>query len=428
MLVVARSKFLSSLYQHIHQEALTFVHSESQDKRRFGINSIRDFETLKMACECKSAKWFAPNLFNLRKFGRTKLNLQLIRVFALEFDVPTTVADLAETIEDAGLPEPHYIIQSKTDGHYHVYWLITPVKAFRNVVTHVDRITLAMAKATGADQQAIGAERWFGIPRRDIYEFADPSSPYSYEDFKDWYEINAEPVTASRQRNAGVFRMDVFGHPAIQKIMKGMVVGKRDNGCFTLALTYYATGWAQEDALNELLAWNERNDSPLTPYLVNKCVRSAFSGKYSGPSRKHVERLSGMEFRLNLIRTHEGQRKNQKSVDVEYAIVQLIRSNKNTLTLSQSKIAEAVGGALRTVKAVIKKLVEEQRIIQSGGKGGGRGNISTYSLANHKETTATGSAKSVRNNGAKSFTYISPPGFPQGAASSLGYEPLSDTS
>ena len=55
-----------------------------------------------------------------------------------------------------------------------------------------------------------------------------------------------------------------------------------------------------------------------------------------------------MEFRLNLIRTHEGQRKNQKSVDVEYAIVQLIRSNKNTLTLSQSKIAEAVGGALRT--------------------------------------------------------------------------------
>ena len=80
------------------------------------------------------------------------------------------------------------------------------------------------------------------------------------------------------------------------------------------------------------------------------------------------------------------------------------------------------------VKAVIKKLVEEQRIIQSGGKGGGRGNISTYSLANHKETTATGLAKSVRNNGAKSFTYISPPGFPQGAASSLGYEPLSDTS
>ena len=55
MLVVsARRKFLSSLYQHIHQEALTFVHSESQDKRRFGINSIRDFETLKMACECKS--------------------------------------------------------------------------------------------------------------------------------------------------------------------------------------------------------------------------------------------------------------------------------------------------------------------------------------------------------------------------------------
>ena len=55
-----------------------------------------------------------------------------------------------------------------------------------------------------------------------------------------------------------------------KKIMKGMVVGKRDNGCFYIGSNLLCNRMGPEDALNELLAWNERNDSPLTPYLVNK--------------------------------------------------------------------------------------------------------------------------------------------------------------
>nr|WP_235918324.1 primase C-terminal domain-containing protein [Paenibacillus lutrae] len=199
--------------------------------------------------------------------------------------------------------------------------------------------------------------------------------------------------------------MDIFGHPAIRKLQRGTIKGQRDNVCFTLALLYYALHWPEQDTLEALYSWSERNEKggePFTKKDVRKCVKSAFSGKYRGPSREHVERYSGLEFRLNIIREYEGEVKYQKSADIEAKIINLIKESKNKLQLSQVDIAKRINGALRTVKAAIKKLILEQRI-QVTQAGHGRGNINCYAL----NMPAMRPNETNRANGANSYTSLS---------------------
>ncbi|MVP02107.1 primase C-terminal domain-containing protein [Paenibacillus lutrae] len=406
MLRVSRDVFFDALFPQM--DGILFTNHKGS---KFDAQSvIRSVEQLKYHADCMSTNWYTPSIFRLAKCGRTKRNLQYIHTFMLEFDfVIPSALDLLELIEEAGLPLPHFLVRSKTFGHWHVYWQIQKIAAYTNVVAHVDRISTAMAKATGADIQGVGAERWFGIPRSDIYQVTNPCNLYTYDDFKSWYELYIEdnPITEQTiyTKKINVLQMDIFGHPAIRKLQRGTIKGQRDNVCFTLALLYYALHWPEQDTLEALYSWSERNEKggePFTKKDVRKCVKSAFSGKYRGPSREHVERYSGLEFRLNIIREYEGEVKYQKSADIEAKIINLIKESKNKLQLSQVDIAKRINGALRTVKAAIKKLILEQRI-QVTQAGHGRGNINCYAL----NMPAMRPNETNRANGANSYTSLS---------------------
>lgn len=331
-----------------------------------------------------NSRWFTPNLFNIAHCGRIKKNVQFINVFVVDFDryLPSPL-DVLDLIEQSGLMLPHYLVRSNSPGHWHVYWLIDPLPAYSNIVNNVERITKCMADALGADIQAVGVERWFTVPRHDIYKCVPDSKKYTYQDFRDWYEVNTYYQNKTKKeniKNGRILKIDVFGHPAIKQLLQGVEKGKRDHACFTLALLFYAQNWTQEQAIDELITWNKKNSTPISQKQITKCVKSAFSGKYKGPKSEYIEYLTGIPFKLQIMRDYEGERSYQKLYDIKYRLIQLIR-NKGTLSLSQTLIAKEIDAPLRSVKKAIRELIESKRIIKIGG-GTGPGNFASYKLSN----------------------------------------------
>jgi len=346
------------------------------------LRSFRNVEELLIVKD--QVQWYTPNQFNLVKCGRTKKNVQFINSVVVEFDcfLPS-VLDVIERIEEAGIEPPHFLARSKTPGHWHVYWLIDPIPAYSNVVKQIERITKDMANRMGADIQGVGVERWFAIPRGDIYSYAPPTALYSYQTFKDWFEINTYENNQSikkKETSAKVLKMDVFGHPAIIKLLQGSDVGQRDHACFTLALLFYSQGWSKSEALNELISWNKKNTEQIRISQINKCLKSAYSGKYKGPKPEYIEYLTGIPFKMRIMRVSQEERNYQKLYDIQYRILQLIRKEK-VLSLSQADIAEEIKAPLRSVKKALKELIELKRIIKIGG-GKGPGNNAAYKLSN----------------------------------------------
>lgn len=381
--LVSRHEFFASMFTNFCGAKAFINHQGSKFN---AVNMTGSIEQLQIHGDSTTANWFTPNLFRYWKFGRTKNNLQYIQVLAVEIDQEVrSVLELKDLLLSAGVPMPHYVARSKTLHHWHVYWMIEPVAAYKNVVRYVDKITAALADVIGADPKGVGAERWFRVPRSEIYELKEATQRYTYEDFKAWFELFEDLYPEKKEivpTKGHLYQMDIFGHPAIQKLMKGTFTGQRDNACFTLALTYYAAGWSQDVAEEELMKWNERNDHSghvFRPEDVQKCVKSAYSGKYQGPKRKWVEELTGIEFKLRVLRSREGERKYHKNSDIQHRIVELIRT-AGQLSCSQKEIAERINRPLRSVKQAIKQLIDGGRILQIGG-GRGRGNVSSYRLS-----------------------------------------------
>jgi len=351
-----------------HKQIQTFKHKEE-------LLSLKD-----------SIQWFTPNVFNLGRCGRTKKNLQYINAIVVEFDcyLPS-VLDVIDRIEDVGLEPPHFLVRSKTPGHWHVYWMIAPESAYSNIVSHTERITKFIANELGADLQGVGTERWFALPKGDIYSYAPSNKFYTYQYFKDWYEINTyhsfeEKKKQDTKSKSKLLKMDIFGHPAIKKLLQGVSVGRRDHACFTLALLFYAQGWEQSEAYDELIKWNNKNSKQVNLNQIKKCVRSAYSGKYRGPKSEYVEYLTGIPFKMQIIKEYKGEKTYQKLYDIQYRILQLIREHV-TLSLSQADIAKTINAPLRSVKKALKELTELKRIRKIGG-GKGPGNNAIYKLAN----------------------------------------------
>ena len=377
---VVDNYFFDSLYDN-DLKGIRFVRLEPEDKAEKDVPCRNKKKLLELICD---SRWFTPNVFNLAQCGRIKRNVQYITTFTLEFDcyLPSPL-DVLDKINEAGLMPPHFLVRSKTPGHWHVYWLIDPIAAYSNNIAHHSKISKLMALLTDADIKGVGVERWFAVPKGDIYQYAQSDVNYTYQDFKDWYDTNNDVVhNVNTSQRAKILKIDVFGHPAIQKLLKGSQVGQRDNACFTLALVYYSQGWNKDDALTELFSWNEKNDKPMKIKDIKKCLKSAYSGKYRGPSASYIEILTGIPFKMRIIREYSGDKTYQKLYDIQYRILQLIRNSGN-LSMSQSNMAKEVEAPLRSVKKAIKQLIEQKRIVASGG-GKGKGNISTYSLVNKK--------------------------------------------
>ncbi|MED4456137.1 primase C-terminal domain-containing protein [Metabacillus fastidiosus] len=378
----------------------------------------------------KAYTYFTPNTF-YRNDKRKANSLRWINAVSVDIDVKNgqntdlTLPDVLDSVTASGLPEPSLIVQTPSGG-FHIHWFLdAPKRAFKKVIKHYARIQRAIAEAINGDNQAIGAERWFRMPNEEntIYQSAER---VSFDSLCDWYSIQLEDWIAEyeeRKNNMSVNATNILLQPAIQKLLKGVEQGRRDNTCYTLALAFKAAGYDAAATERKLHEWNTKNDPAMREIDIKRKVKSAFKkGAPAGPSAYFIRTLSGMPFTYQVWEEakERHERKYSHYSEWEEDVLAYIKKHGGELSGSQRSLAEEITSSANrkqtisysTFKEVINRLADSGRIVKTV-EGKGRGAVTTLTIQEQTNVIEMPSQQSseqeeevIKNNGLNSNTFI----------------------
>ncbi|MEK5645955.1 hypothetical protein BK138_34440 [Paenibacillus rhizosphaerae] len=323
--------------------------------------------------------YYTPNTF-YRNDSREEANLRWLNALVLDVDVKNghndglTFPDLLERIRKSGLPEPSIVVQTPSGG-FHVYFVLDkPRRAYSNAIAQYKKLQVAMSEAIGGDRQAVGAGRFFRMPtaQNTIYR---TDRRVSFDELNDWYWLNQDQINESNRVSLRA-RQNLLSQPAVQKLLEGAEVGKRDNTAYTLALVFKAEGYDQDAAENELQAWNSRLESPLSKITIRQKVQSAYKpGAPIRPTAGWIEYLSGQRFSYSVWEPAKPRSERKTSHYHEWAgdILDTLCSHpEGEVSGSQRELAASWGMSLSTFQQVTKILLELGKIsVEVVGKGRG---------------------------------------------------------
>lgn len=372
--------FLKKSFDSVEKKdkAYCFMAYEDQ-KTPVRESACRKWDTLLKQIDAGEVKFWTPNTFYENQ--RLRKNLRWLNCFFADIDAKDnpglTFPDLLDRITVAGLPVPTLIIQTPSGG-FHVYWAIEPVRATFKTIRLYEVLSQIISQQIGADLIAIGAERYMRIPyEKNILMCSE--NIYSFDDFKDWRELNELDTHRSGQA-AGlkILAKGILQHPAFQKLLKGVSKGIRDNTCFTLALALRLEGYTEEQAFPILHEWDKLNDPgddlPLSVSTIREKIKSAYSGKYFGPSSYWVTLLSGIEFSYKVFSVAKPRQERKRSHISEWAedILDFLADNQGIWCGSQKELAKLLSAPLRSIKEALKWLVQDVKIslrVEGSGRG-----------------------------------------------------------
>ncbi|MGG4263746.1 primase C-terminal domain-containing protein [Peribacillus simplex] len=364
--------------------------------------SVRTYQSLFLATT--QYKYFTPNSF-FHSDSREQASLRWINAVSIDFDVKdtkgkiVTLPELFDLIESAGLPSPTLIVQTPSGG-YHIHWYLKQARRCdrkNKIIRHYKRVLALMIEELGADLQANGPERFFRVPNSEgspvVYQSNDRTD---FSDLCDWYSIEVERRNQERFTcfiNPG---FNLFSHPAVNKLLKGVHKGIRDNACYTLALAYKSVGKSEEETEKKLQKWNLKNDPPLSFIQVRKKVQSAFKhGSPVGPSANFITKLSGIPFSYQVWQPKKDRtdRKYSHYDEWEQDVLAYIRKRNGAISGSQRMLAELICSSAdpkkkipyATFKIVTKRLIDSNKIVKIV-EGKGRGAITTYYIQDQIQT------------------------------------------
>jgi hypothetical protein len=320
--------------------------------------------------------YWTPNTFYTKK--RCSGTVRWLNCFAVDIDIKDNIGlseiGVMERITEAELPAPTLLIQSPSGG-YHLFWFIEPQRAYSNVVSKFNAITGQIVEKLGADYNSVGPERYFRLPTEDNVLFFSSNHVYTYELFSEWAKLST-PDTNQAEFKAviKVLPKGMLHHAAFRKMLAGVDSGIRDNTCFTLALALKVEGYGQDQAISLLLEWNQKNSPPLPISDVITKVKSAYSGKYRGPSAKWIRRCSGMDFKYQVFSLAKERKVRQRNHISEWAqdILDLLQKNNGSWAGSQTELAKVLNGPVSSIKEALKWLVQAVKVtvnIEGRGRG-----------------------------------------------------------
>lgn len=321
----------------------------------------------------KGFTYFTPNTFDNDK-SKCRDNLVWLNCFFLDIDNSDNLQDdVLDKFRQAGLPVPTFV--NKSPHGFHAFLVFdqpvpaTPenIKQYDNIVKHITREIEGDAK---------GPERYIRIPKNIIYR---TDKLYSFEFFQDWHEINEEDVPKLADNVTFLPIGKCLAIPGIKVLLGGVEEGIRDNSAFTLALAFRSDSYTPEQTLGALTLWNRKNSVPLPERTIRAKIRSAYSGRYSGPSPEWIERLSGIACSPRIITPAKSreQRRYLHYYETKLLILEYIRRQSGTISLSQAKLAEAIRVPLSSLKKCLRSLADENKLcVVVAGKG--RGAVTTY--------------------------------------------------
>ncbi|MED1107522.1 winged helix-turn-helix domain-containing protein [Bacillus paramycoides] len=360
---------------------------EAEKRRTFLVNRTLDKQFKcddleKVIQKKKNFAYFTPAVYWHHK-SRTKEEVIWLPAIILEFDLTRdgaernfTADQLAAMILNELEIEVNYIWDTKTRGHYAACILLKPMSGTAQSIYYYESVVKRMAILTGADFASTDAVHLFRIPRKKIYQYTD--DVYDIDELAHVLEderINEMLEQKRREYKGNIVSFSekqIMNHESIKTLLAAEFTSYRNNAAFTIALLYYALGKSDKEAIDFLggewfVKVNDGRISSKSGKFKRKeivsTVKSAFSGKYSGPSKEWIYYLSGHEFPFNLwkssyIRKGDEDRKYQRGQAVREKIIAWIRENDGT-QIQQKDLAEALEISYRTFQAQIKALKDE---------------------------------------------------------------------
>ena len=138
----------------------------------------------------------------------------------------------------------------------------------------------------------------------------------------------------------------VWNHEAIQNLMNGEFDGSRNEAGFTLALLFYAMGKTESECSqflrNEWYPGFPQRGEPYHLSALSASIRSAYSGKYHGPSKEKVEALTDVPFNLKIYKgTYIREEKHNKKENRQ-AIINYFRQHGGTVEMVQTELIKDI--------------------------------------------------------------------------------------
>lgn len=334
---------------------------------------------------------------------RTKDNVKQINTFVLDIDKDIEYNELVQSLASAhineGVEMPNLYV--KTPRGWHLYFVLDipfygkgiEKKALKVAEKVHSSLAYAISKYLPIDNQCVSTG-YFRLPTKDNVKL-----------FTNQYCIKDDMVRWSKEYsekhnlNQNVFYKSIANGQEltpewVDYLLKeadvtsiGYGVG-RNNTMFSVALYYYSKNVDLKEAESNIYAFNQRLANPLSYKEVERVIKSAYSGRYGGAMREHVENLleafsdgqiaysnSGVSIngfwkhkkeRKDRIRSHFDERKD----DLERYLNEHTNKQKVFVKGSMSAIAKKLGMARSSLYAIFEKHINKGTIIKYTIKNG----------------------------------------------------------
>ncbi|MFD4854453.1 helix-turn-helix domain-containing protein [Bacillus mycoides] len=370
---------------------------EAEKRRTFLVNRTVDKQFKcdsleKVIQKKKNFTYFTPSIYWHHK-SRTKEEVIWLPAIILEFDLTKddternyTADQLAGMILNELEVQPNFVWDTRTKGHYATCFLLKPLTGTAQSIYYYEAIVKRMAIITGADFASTDAVHLFRIPRKKIYQYTDDI--YDIDEFAHVLEneqINTMLEQKQREFKGNIVSFSekqIMNHKSVKMLLDAEFTAYRNNAAFTIALLFYVLGKSDKEAIDFLNGewFNKINDGRIYSKRgkfkrkeVITTVKSAFSGKYSGPSKEWITYLTGEEFPFNLWRSSylkkdDEERIYQRGQAVREKIMAWVRENTGA-QIQQNTLIEELGVSRRTFIRSIQELKDEGIIEYETQKG-----------------------------------------------------------
>lgn len=343
-------------------------------------SSSLPFDTVEKARKLEVwASHFSIALF-YKPTSRLKENIRYQLAIPFDIDwgkkgIKRTKSEVWHIVKERTGIELSALKKSKTDWCYHGILRIEMVTGTPKSIHLVEWIAKEFAKKINSDLGGSNANQWLRINRNGMSWEKHSDKIYNIDELKSFLPSEEELEKRQNAVTSGVTSLSQYkieNHPAIKALLGGDIISWRNHACFTAALMLRLMDYSASEAEEHLSGdWFENVngsewDEAFTLKEVRDCVKSAYSGKYQGPSKEWIYNVTGKEFEYNLyyVRT-----KYKKADEVRAAIVNFIRKNEG-IAVKQREMAEVIGMPLSSVERAIKWLKDNEVITYHSSRGG----------------------------------------------------------
>ncbi|HDF5340482.1 TPA: primase C-terminal domain-containing protein [Staphylococcus aureus] len=335
--------------------------------------------------------------------NRTKDNVKQINTFVLDVDEDIEYNELVQSLASAHINEgaemPNLYV--KTPRGWHLYFVLdTPFyakgvekKAIKVAEKVHSNLAHAISKYLPVDNQCVSTG-YFRLPTKDnVQLFTNQycSKAYMVHWSKEYSEKNNlnQNVLYKSIANGQELTPEWVDYLLKEADVTSFGYGVgRNNTMFSVALYYYSKNVDIKEAESNIYAFNQRLNSPLSHKEVERVIKSAYSGRYGGAMREHVENLleafsdgqiaySNSGVSINGFWKHKKERKDrvrshfdERKADLERYLNEHTNKQKVFVKGSMSAIAKKLGMARSSLYAIFEKHINKGTIIKYTIKNG----------------------------------------------------------